>query len=189
PKSMKTRPFMSRSLRALSPLACGLMMAAMPAGPLRAASDAPPSPSSQTTRVDLTAGTNLQAAPVASGDPAATMFIDLTTGAAPTIMPARSVAAPTRTLHTGRVDLSNGASAPEQAEEDIAAPETTVITITADRLVDPYEETNRGRFRTHVALHHYVIDPVERVYVVAVPDQSRQGVHNFLSYLYTSSFH
>src|SRR5437588_1974610 len=118
-KPMQPRPFMSRSLRALSALACGLMTA-LAAGPLRAAaSDAPPSPSSQTTRVDLTVGTNPQAAPAAAADLAATMFIDLTTGAAPTVMPNRSVAAPVKMPHTRRVDLSNGASPPpEQAEEE-----------------------------------------------------------------------
>jgi phospholipid-binding lipoprotein MlaA len=73
-----------------------------------------------------------------------------------------------------------------QAEE-APAPETTVITITADRLNDPYEQTNRGRFRTHVALHHYVIDPVERAYIYVVPDPARAGVHNFLSNLETPS--
>ena len=116
------------------------------------------------------------------------MFIDLTTGAAPTVMPDRSVAAPVKTPHTRRIDLSDGVSPPpEQAEEDIAVPETTVITITADRLVDPYEETNRGRFRTHVRLHHYVIDPVERAYIYVVPEPGRAGVHNFLSNLETPS--
>ena len=66
-------------------------------------------------------------------------------------------------------------------------PETTIITITADRLNDPYEETNRGRFRTHVALHHYVIDPVERAYIYVVPEPARAGVHNFLTNLETPS--
>ena len=116
------------------------------------------------------------------------MFIDLTTGAAPTVMPDRNIGTPVKTPHTRRVDLSNGASPPpEQTDEDIAVPETTVITITADRLVDPYEETNRGRFRAHVRLHHYVIDPVERAYIYVVPEPGRAGVHNFLSNLETPS--
>ena len=116
------------------------------------------------------------------------MFIDLTTGAAPTVMPDRSVAAPVKAPRTRRIDLSNGAAPPpEQEAEDVTAPETTVITITADRLVDPYEETNRGRFRAHVRLHHYVIDPVERAYIYVVPEPGRAGVHNFLSNLETPS--
>src|SRR2546423_1860721 len=156
PKSMKTRPFMSRSLRVA--LACGLMTA-LAAGPLRAAaSDAPPGPSWQPTRADLTVGTTPQAAPAVAADPAAMMFIDLTTDAAPTAMPNRSVAAPTTTPHTRRIDLSNGASAPpEQAEEETAIPETTVITITADRLVDHYEEINRVGFPELVALLNFVL--------------------------------
>ena len=116
------------------------------------------------------------------------MFIDLTTGAAPTVMPDRTIATPTKTPHTRRIDLTNGASPPTvEVEEETAAPETTIITITADRLVDPYEDTNRGRFKTHVALHHYVIDPVERVYIYVVPEPARAGVHNFLSNLETPS--
>jgi phospholipid-binding lipoprotein MlaA len=87
------------------------------------------------------------------------------------------------------VDLTNGASPPPEEEADVEAeapaPETTIITITADRLNDPYEETNRGRFRAHVRLHHYVIDPVERAYIYIVPEPARIGVHNFLTNLDT----
>jgi phospholipid-binding lipoprotein MlaA len=145
------------------------------------------------TFVDLTAQRNATAgsalpdpAPVAGSS---MTFIDLTTGAAPTAMPNRNAATPTKTPHVRIIDLTNGASPPlvEEAEQEVAAPETTVITITADRLKDPYEETNRGRFKSHVALHHYVIDPVERAYIYVVPEPGRAGVHNFLTNLETPS--
>ncbi len=146
------------------------------------------------TFVDLTVQRNT-AAGSATPDPApvagsSMIFIDLTTGAAPTAMPSHNIAAPTKTPHTRIIDLTNGASPPpmEEVEEDIIpVPETTVITITADRLRDPLEETNRGRFRSHVALHHYVIDPVERAYIYVVPEPGRAGVHNFLTNLETPS--
>jgi phospholipid-binding lipoprotein MlaA len=167
-------------------------------GPIRAApSDATQSASSQTTFVDLPAQSAMPKSAVPDRNAAvpagpSTTFIDLTTGAAPTAMPNRNIGVPTKTPHTRIVDLRNGASPPpeqeaEQAEIGVPAPETTIITITADRLSDPYEETNRGRFRTHVALHHYVIDPVERAYIYVVPDPARAGVHNFLSNLETPS--
>ena len=188
---MKTRPLLSRHLRALGPLACGLMMTAMAASPIRAAPspDAPQSATSQTVFVDLTAqGSATPRSVVPDRDTAAsatpgTMFIDLTTGAAPTAMPDRVLQ--TKTPHIRLVDLTNGASPPPEEAEEVPAPETTVITITADRLNDPYEETNRGRFRAHVRLHHYVIDPVERAYIYIVPEPARVGVHNFLSNLDT----
>jgi phospholipid-binding lipoprotein MlaA len=186
---------MSRQFRTFGRFACGLMVAVIGAGPTRAASsDAPQSVSSQTVFVDLTAqrGPTSETgvpdrktdAPVAGSS---MTFIDLTTGAAPSAMPNRNIAGSTKTPHTRRVDLTNGASPPpeEVAEDEVAVPETTVITITADRLKDPYEETNRGRFKSHVALHHYVIDPVERAYIYVVPEPGRAGVHNFLTNLET----
>lgn len=192
---MKTRP-LTLPLRTLYALACGLMMTAMAASPIRAAaSDTAQGTTSPTTFVDLTAPGNATPKSAAPGGDAAVpagssmMFIDLTTGAAPTAMPARNIAAPTRTPHTRIVDLRNGASPPPEeqaeAEAEVPAPETTIITITADRLRDPYEETNRGRFRAHVRLHHYVIDPVERAYIYIVPEPARAGVHNFFTNLDT----
>ena len=192
---MKTGPLTS-PLRIFCTLAGGLMMTAMAASPIRAAPvDAAQSTSSPTIFVDLTAQGNATPKSAAPGGDAAVpagssmMFIDLTTGAAPTAMPARNIPAPTRTPHTRLVDLRNGASPPpeEQAEAEVAAPDPgpTIITITADRLRDPYEETNRGRFRAHVRLHHYVIDPVERAYIYVVPEPARVGVHNFLTNLDT----
>ncbi|MEA2824023.1 MAG: phospholipid-binding lipoprotein MlaA [Alphaproteobacteria bacterium] len=169
-------------------------MTAMAASPIYAAplSDAAHSASPQTVFVDLSAQTatpKKSAAPDQSIANRATMFIDLTTGTAPVAMPDRILRS--KTPRTRIVDLTNGATPAPVEEADVEAaapaPETTVITITADRLNDPYEETNRGRFRTHVALHHYVIDPVERAYIYVVPDPARAGVHNFLSNLETPS--
>ena len=119
---------------------------------------------------------------------AGTIFIDLTKGDAPTAMPDNSISAPTKTPRARHIDLSNGAALPAMGEtEDETAAEIDRITITADRLDDPYEETNRGRFRTHVGLHRYVIDPAERVYIYVVPEPARAGVHNFLTNLETPS--
>ncbi|HMI95269.1 MAG TPA: VacJ family lipoprotein [Micropepsaceae bacterium] len=194
---MKTRPPLSQQVRTFGPLACGLMVAVIGAGPTRAASsDAPQSVSSQTVFVDLTTQRAVASEPAGSdrnlAAPASstgTTFIDLTTGAAPSAMPNRNIATPPKTPHVRKIDLTNGASPPavEDVEEDVPVPETTVITITADRLKDPYEETNRGRFKSHVALHHYVIDPVERAYIYVVPELGRAGVHNFLTNLETPS--
>src|SRR6185312_11347345 len=52
---------------------------------------------------------------------------------------------------------------------------------------DPYEEGNRGRFETHVALHRHIIDPIESAYMAVVPRPVRVGLHNFLTNLETPS--
>ena len=106
-------------------------------------------------------------------------FVDLSTGATP---PAAAPAPKRR--HIRVIDLANG-GLPADSDDvaDADEPESDIITITADRLADPYEETNRGRFNAHVRLHHYVIDPVERVYIDIVPDPARSGVHNVLTNL------
>lgn len=52
---------------------------------------------------------------------------------------------------------------------------------------DPYEDGNRRRFRSHVALHRYIIDPVESVYVEIVPEPLRRGLHNVLTNIDTPS--
>src|SRR5258708_39867305 len=111
---MKIRPLMSRCLPALGPLVCGLMIAAMAASPSTGApSDAPQSTSSPTNFVDLSAQGN--ATPKSAvpdqdaGTAATTMFIDLTTGAAPVAMPDRVLH--TKTPRMRIVDLTNGASA------------------------------------------------------------------------------
>jgi phospholipid-binding lipoprotein MlaA len=116
-------------------------------------------------------------------DPSQTIFIDLTKGDMASGMPQRAPT-PTTTTRTRHIDLSNGAELPAVNDsEDNAVPalETDEITITADRVNDPYEESNRGRFKTHVALHRNLIDPVETVYMETVPDPVRAGVHNFLT--------
>jgi phospholipid-binding lipoprotein MlaA len=106
-------------------------------------------------------------------------FVDLSPGATPSA----TAPAPKR-RHIRVVDLGNG-GLPTDSDDaaDADEPEPDIITITADRLADPYEETNRGRFNAHVRLHHYVIDPVERVYIDIVPDPARSGVHNVLTNL------
>jgi phospholipid-binding lipoprotein MlaA len=93
-----------------------------------------------------------------------------------------------RTPRTRAVDLTNGAALPDLSEpeyEPDVVPDTVVIT--ADRLSDPYEEGNRGRFKSHVWLHRNIIDPVENVYIATVPTPARDGLHNFLFNLETPS--
>jgi phospholipid-binding lipoprotein MlaA len=71
--------------------------------------------------------------------------------------------------------------------EDNAPSQPEQIVITTDKIEDPYEEGNRSRFETHVALHSVVIDPVESAYINAVPALVRAGVHNFLTNLESPS--
>jgi hypothetical protein len=83
-------------------------------------------------------------------------------------MPDRDTATPVGVPHTRHIDLSNGQALPAIDEpEDNAAPalETDDVTIIADRANDLYEASNRGRFKTHVASHRNVIDPVENAYM------------------------
>jgi len=117
--------------------------------------------------------------------PAQAMFIDLTKGDAPAPMPDR-IQAPVTNPRVRHIDLSNGKPLPA-FEEDEPPPPTQLepITVDADRLADPYEDANRGRFRNHVRLHRYIIDPVERVYFAVVPTPARDGLHNFLTNLET----
>jgi len=131
----------------------------------------------------MTTAVNAQSASDAHRDPSQTIFVDLTKGDSASAMPERAPI-PSITPHTRHIDLSNGAELPaENDSEDNAVPalETDNITITADRINDPYEESNRGRFKTHVALHRNLIDPVENVYMETVPDPVRAGLHNFLT--------
>ena len=93
-----------------------------------------------------------------------------------------------RTPRTKLVDLTTGAEVPDLSQPDDepeVVPDTVVIT--ADRLNDPYEDSNRGRFKSHVWLHRNVIDPVERGYIAVVPTPARDGLHNFLFNLETPS--
>ncbi len=141
----------------------------------------------KTNFVDLTANRPAQAAPepspyVAGSSAAQTMFMDLSTGAVAVPVQQRELA-PSETPHVRHFDLSNG-DMREMAEPNPPLPIDT-ITITADRLNDPFEDTNRGRFNTHVKLHRYVIDPVERAYFWTVPSPARGGLHNFLTNLET----
>ena len=183
------RPIQTLMLFAWSSLLVSLCVAE----PTAAASTGASPDSAQTIFTDLTQANGPQnssaAAPGAaasSGNGSATLFIDLTRGDAPTATPERDyrdVSDP-RTRH---IDLSNGASPPSSEEIEAPLPpvEIDTITINADRLNDPYEEANRGRFRNHVRLHRYVIDPVERAYFYVVPTPARDGLHNFLTNLET----
>lgn len=118
--------------------------------------------------------------------PAQTLFVDLTKGDGPVAMPERvyPTTSDTRVRH---IDLSNGAPLPAAEEDEPPPPPTQLdtITINADKLNDPYEDANRGRFKNHVRLHRYVIDPVERAYMYVVPTPARAGLHNFLTNLET----
>jgi phospholipid-binding lipoprotein MlaA len=154
---------MSRTLNGPRILAGGFLIAALGASPSGAA------PSDGAER-----------------DPSQTLFVDLSTGAAHTAMPDRTLP-PGKTPRTHHIDLSNGAALPAAESEEDTAPEIDRVIITADQLDDPYEETNRGRFRAHVRLHRYVIDPAERTYIYVVPQPARAGVHNFLTNLETPS--
>jgi phospholipid-binding lipoprotein MlaA len=188
---------MSRHFRAVFGLTCGIA-AAIGASMTQAAPASDGRDSPQTIFIDLTGmgdspPSSKSAAPdspaAATDNLSGTLFVDLTKGDAPAAMPARKLS-PIRTPHTKHIDLSNGAAPPDMgAMEDDAEPEPVrdTVTITADRLNDPYEETNRGRFRTHVRLHRYVIDPVERAYFAVVPVPARNGLHNFLTNLETPS--
>jgi phospholipid-binding lipoprotein MlaA len=46
---------------------------------------------------------------------------------------------------------------------------------------DPYESTNRSFFNSHQALYRSVIRPVTNLYVDAVPEPARDGIHNALT--------
>ena len=80
------------------------------------------------------------------------------------------------------IDLSvPGAERAATAPDSEAAFDGPVV-VTADP-GDPYEESNRGRFESHVWLHRTIITPVEQTYTDVVPDPVRGGVHNVLSNL------
>jgi phospholipid-binding lipoprotein MlaA len=151
----------------------------------------------QTNFIDLTkspdsparaAATAPPASPAAETDPiSGVALVDLTAGAPAAAIPQHE-SPRSRSPRTMLVDLTNGGAVPDlnQLDDDIEVVPDTVL-ITADRLSDPYEESNRGRFTSHVWLHRRVIDPVERVYVGTVPTPARDGLHNFLFNLETPS--
>ena len=156
-----------------------------------------PSNSPQTNFVDLTKGPD-GATPAATTVPPSSRaadtdaasgvaFVDLM-GGAPVNAASQHDLPRDRTPRTRAVDLTNGGVVPDlnQPDDDADVVPDTVL-ITADRLSDPYEESNRGRFTSHVWLHRRVIDPVERVYVDTVPTPARDGLHNFLFNLETPS--
>jgi len=145
----------------------------------------------QTNFVDLTksqdgaaraATTAAPPSPAAQTNPVSGVgFVDLTNGMAQAPPPHEQ-----RTPRTRAVDLTNGGVVPDLDQpDDFADSVPDTIIITADRLSDPFEESNRGRFASHVWLHRRVIDPVERVYFSTVPTPARDGLHNFLFNLET----
>jgi phospholipid-binding lipoprotein MlaA len=176
---------MSRFVRALGICGCVSVASFLGANSVNAVASGD---SPQTIVVDLTQGRTVQATaePAMPGNISGTMFIDLSKGNIPTAMAERGpVPAPNPRIR--HIDLSNGAPLPpaDEMEPPPPEPEPNTVTITADRIADPYEEANRGRFRTHVGLHRYVIDPVERGYMFVVPVPAREGIHNFLTNLET----
>jgi phospholipid-binding lipoprotein MlaA len=134
--------------------------------------------------VDLSAAPGAVASLNETKSPASgvvTHYFDLTAGnGAKEVPPPAIPPAETRTPATRFIDLSAGASpdGPAVNEAEITLPPVKVIDP-----ADPYEESNRARFETHVALHRNVIDPVETVYIDAVPEPARAGLHNILTNL------
>jgi len=180
---------MSRRFNVRLGVACGFLAAVLGASPGHAApasGEAERDPT-QIRFVDLTAGGGVQpSAAAAASNSSGTGFVDLTSGAAP--VPMQDPAAESDgTPPTMFVDLTTGAPPVVEETDRYEEADHDRITITADRANDPYEEANRGRFRTHVALHRYAIDPVERTYFAVVPEPARMGVHNFLTNLETPS--
>ena len=168
-------------------IACGFLIAALDASASRAASPEPPRDPSQVNFVDLTNGANAQSPAASAGAMTGRDFIDLTTGASSAAQPSRDYTE-SKIPRTRRVDLTTGASTDlaEEPEDNLGVRPDRII-ITADQINDPYEEGNRGRFETHVALHRHIIDPIERAYMAVVPRPVRVGLHNFLSNLETPS--
>jgi len=157
-----------------------------------AAPESAPGGAVQTSFIDLSKGGDARPAAVtppapAEDDNSGVAFIDLTQDASAAAMP-RPQLPRSRTPRTRLVDLTNGAAVPDlnEADDDMDIVPDTVV-ITADRLNDPLEEFNRGRFDNHVWLHRNVIDPVERGYIAVVPTPARDGLHNFLFNLETPS--
>jgi hypothetical protein len=110
----------------------------------------------------------------------ATHYIDLTGAKDAKEASPIAPSAEARTPATRFIDLSAGESpdAATAGEAEIVLPPVKVIDP-----ADPYEESNRARFETHVALHRDVIDPVETVYIESVPEPARAGLHNVLTNL------
>src|SRR5580765_1696123 len=180
---------MKLRIRTVAQLAVGLSSAVCASLSSLSQADAQPRDQIETHFVDLTQGRNVQSAPAGVNPPtdaSATSFVDLTEDNVPASMPLRSYPA-SRTPRTHLVDLSNGGYPPPVDEMDDVTPPSDAVVITADAINDPLEERNRARFKAHVALHRAVIDPVETVYVGAVPEPLRTGLHNFLTNLETPS--
>ena len=154
---------------------------------------APPIPArdpTQTNFVDLTGG-KPGAAPSAPVDSTEVRVIDLTKGTSLTeAEPPAQAAAPSRVPKTKIINLAvpgAEAAAMRMTDADYYDLPSDTVVISADRENDPYEEDNRGRFQSHVWLHHNIIDPVEYVYLEIVPPPVRRGLHNVLTNLQSPS--
>jgi len=143
-----------------------------------------------TVFIDLTAGRSVGPAQDSIDQMSApeTQYFDLTTGAnaPPAIAAPVPVPSPSGSPRMRFVDLTTGASPDTFVEPEVETAARADI-VTGSDPNDPFEETNRGRFRSHVALHHYVIDPVETTYIDTVPEPLRVGLHNFLTNIETPS--
>lgn len=186
------RNSMSRRFSILGLLANGCVLAAAGANVCLAAdaSDGMPRDPARTVFIDLTAGRSVGQTQVSYDQTgfAETRYFDLTTGANPLPSAAAPVPvpSPSGSPRMRFVDLSTGAS-PDSFVEPEVETASRADTVAGSDPGDPFEETNRGRFRSHVALHHYVIDPVETTYIDTVPEPLRVGLHNFLTNIETPS--
>jgi phospholipid-binding lipoprotein MlaA len=127
-------------------------------------------------------------------DPNGTVFVDLTT----TDKPAETGTAPSAVSTTdhvtvfGNLRIIGDLDSTKPIFVDLTKTTETVIVVHAPPAVesgpatpisdpnDPYEETNRSAFQSHLALQRNVVKPVEDVYIDTVPDPVRSSLHNFL---------
>jgi phospholipid-binding lipoprotein MlaA len=127
-------------------------------------------------------------------DPNGTVFVDLTTADKPTqtgTAPSGASEADHVTV-IGNLRIIGDFDSTKPIFVDLTKTPETVIIVHAPPPVesgpaapipdpnDPYEETNRRAFQSHLALQRNVIKPVEDVYIDTVPDPVRSSLHNFL---------
>jgi phospholipid-binding lipoprotein MlaA len=127
-------------------------------------------------------------------DPNGTVFVDLTasdkpaeTGSAPS-----AVSGTDHVTVIGNLRIIGDLDSNKPIFVDLTKTTETVIIVHAPPPVergpatpmadpnDPYEETNRSAFQSHLALQRNVVKPVEDVYIDTVPDPVRSSLHNFL---------
>src|SRR4029077_756769 len=127
-------------------------------------------------------------------DPNGTVFVDLT-AADKTTQTGTAPSATSETDHVtviGNLRIIGDVGSTKPIFVDLTKTTETVIVVHApapDESVpaaqspdpnDPYEETNRRSFQSHLALHRNIVKPVEDVYIDTVPDPVRSSLHNFL---------